>query len=119
MEALLGPKLVSATGETIETSGLAAKKTVSLYFSAHWCPPCRGFTPELAKAFSAYVAGESPESEIVFVSWDKDEDSFAQYHAEMPFPAVPFTGNKDRCRELGEQFGVDGIPCLVTLNSAR
>ena len=120
MEALLGPKLVSATGETIDTSCLAAKKTVSLYFSAHWCGPCRGFTPELAKAYSEFMAGagESPETEVVFVSWDQDDDSFGEYHKEMPFPAVPFKDNQERCRKLGEQFGVRGIPCLVTLNSA-
>ena len=63
-------------------------------------------------------AGESPETEVVFVSWDQDEDSFGEYHKEMPFPAVPFKDNQERCRKLGEQFGVRGIPCLVTLNSA-
>ena len=118
MEELLGPKLVSAKGETIDTSTLAAKKTVSLYFSAHWCGPCRGFTPELAKAYSEYMASADSQAEVVFISWDRDEDSFTEYHKEMPFPALPFKDNKDRCRELGEKFGVQGIPCLVTLNSA-
>ena len=26
---------------------LEGKKFVGFYFSAHWCPPCRGFTPVL------------------------------------------------------------------------
>lgn len=27
------------------------KKVVALYFSAHWCPPCRQFTPVLKAVF--------------------------------------------------------------------
>ncbi len=30
---------------------LAGKKIVAFYFSAHWCPPCRGFTPVLKKFY--------------------------------------------------------------------
>jgi len=29
---------------------LKGKSHLLIYFSAHWCPPCRGFTPVLAKA---------------------------------------------------------------------
>jgi nucleoredoxin len=28
-------------------------KYLLLYFSAHWCPPCKGFTPKLSKAYTA------------------------------------------------------------------
>lgn len=28
---------------------MAGKQALALYFSAHWCPPCRGFTPQLAE----------------------------------------------------------------------
>ena len=35
------------TGDSDEA--MAGKKALALYFSAHWCPPCRGFTPQLAQ----------------------------------------------------------------------
>jgi thiol-disulfide isomerase/thioredoxin len=28
-------------------------KVVAFYFSAAWCPPCRGFTPILSKFYDA------------------------------------------------------------------
>ena len=50
---------------------------VGIYFSAHWCPPCRGFTPELAKIY-AQCKAEGKSFEVVFVSSDRDEASFAE-----------------------------------------
>ena len=33
-------------------SALADKKLIGFYFSAHWCPPCRLFTPVLAEFYN-------------------------------------------------------------------
>ena len=45
-------------------SALADKQVVGLYFSAHWCPPCRGFTPKLAEVYTA-IKGTGKSLEIL------------------------------------------------------
>ena len=69
-----------------------------MYFSAHWCPPCRGFTPELAQFYvktRAMVGND--KLEIIFVSSDRDEASWKEYFAEMPWLALPYN---DRARKV-------------------
>merc|ERR1712188_352813 len=46
----IGDTFVRNDGSEVKYAELAGK-TIAIYFSAHWCPPCRGFTPELAKVF--------------------------------------------------------------------
>eukprot|EP00959_Pyramimonas_sp_CCMP1952_P226731 4740719-Pyramimonas_sp.AAC.1 len=70
---LLGDELVKPTGEKISVQSLKDAGTyIALYFSAHWCGPCRGFTPELIKTYNTLKAAGKP-FEIVFVSSDNDE----------------------------------------------
>ena len=66
-------------------------KVLGLYFSAHWCPPCRAFTPKLAEWYTRLTTGPLKEKlEIVFLSSDRNEDSFDSYFDEMPWLAMPF-----------------------------
>ena len=49
---LLGATLTTKAGDKPTSEVLAGKEVIGLYFSAHWCPPCRGFTPKLVEFFS-------------------------------------------------------------------
>ncbi|CAF1306990.1 unnamed protein product [Adineta ricciae] len=63
-------------------------KAIGLYFSAHWCPPCRGFTPILVDFYNKY--GSEKNLEIIFISSDNDEESFNEYYQEMPWLTLDF-----------------------------
>ena len=93
LEQLFGtvPHLLAPNGKGIiatDTVCHDAVKSVGFYFSAHWCPPCRGFTPRLAELYDE-APGQPRSFEIVFVSCDHDQETFDEYRSEMPWPAVP------------------------------
>lgn len=106
-------KLKSKSGEVCVAS-LSEKAAVGLYFSAHWCPPCKMFTPQLAKFYTSHAA--SKNLEIVFVSSDKDEGAFNNYYGEMPWLALPFE-QRDLKNKLSKKWKVQGIPTLVILDN--
>lgn len=110
-DAMFSSQLVSKSGLISTGEALRGASVVAVYFSAHWCPPCRNFTPPLARAFSAAPA----ELAVIFVSGDRDEASFSQYYGTMPWLAVPFSAVQRQ--SLGMSFGVKGIPSLVVLNA--
>jgi len=114
MEALVGPQLLTNDGVKPTKEVLAGKSAVGIYFSAHWCPPCRGFTPELAKMYTNTFKGKGLE--VIFVSGDKDDASFQDYFREMPWSAVPFT-DRERKDALNKHFKVQGIPTMVIVDT--
>ena len=66
---------------------------VSIYiFRAHWCPPCRGFTPKLAEIYNGLSNEAKDKFDIVFVSFDQEQDAFDGYFNEMPWKSLPFSG---------------------------
>jgi thiol-disulfide isomerase/thioredoxin len=42
------PSSSSASPSLVNSADALAGKVVGIYFSAHWCQPCRDFTPRLA-----------------------------------------------------------------------
>lgn len=107
-------KLVSATGEVSIQQAMEGKKALALYFSAHWCPPCRGFTPKLAEWYKKDLKDKGLE--VVFVSSDRDKPSFDEYFAEQPWLALDYN-DRGMKEKLSNAFGVQGIPSLVILDS--
>merc|ERR1719265_2191028 len=106
-------------GDALVGKDAIAGKTLGIYFSAHWCPPCRGFTPVLAKHYKAYKERGLP-FEVLFSTGDRDEASFDAYYKEMiadggDWLAIPYA-ESDRRSALDDLFGVSGIPCLVIVD---
>jgi len=96
---------------------LAPKQIYGLYFSAHWCPPCRKFTPQLV-AYYNQIAHDHPEFEIIFVSADKSAEDMATYMREssMPWPAIEY-GKLANVPTLQKYVG-RGIPDLVVVDAS-
>ncbi|XP_064159708.1 nucleoredoxin-like isoform X1 [Anguilla rostrata] len=111
-EVVEGP-LLRSSGQTADSSSLEGSY-VGVYFSAHWCPPCRSLTRVLAESYQT-VKDSGQKFEIVFVSADRSEDSFKQYFSEMPWVAVPYTDEGRRSR-LNRLYGIQGIPTLILLD---
>ena len=83
-EIIANATFINGKGEQVSGSSLEGK-SLGLYFSAHWCPPCRGFTPMLVSAYNAVQAANPGKFEIVFLSSDRDEAAFKEYFGEMPW----------------------------------
>ena len=115
----LHDKLVVCRDGTISRAadpGLENKKLIALYFSAHWCAPCRKFTPQLVDYYNQ-VEPQHPEFEIIFVSCDRSRFNWETYmrDSKMPWPAIDY----DQLSGLGNlrQIGGSGIPSLVLLDA--
>lgn len=101
-------------GKEVAVESLAGK-TVFFYFSASWCPPCRGFTPQLAAFYNA--KREEKNFEVVWISWDEEKDDYTGYFEKMPWLAVPFE-NAEITKALTKTFSVESIPTLIGVDGS-
>jgi len=109
--------LLTTGGQKVDAvSHLKATTAFGVYFSAHWCGPCRQFTPVLTETYKTLKAA-GKKFEVVFVSGDHSQHEFDEYFGSMPWSAIPFT-DKGRNEVLNQHFEVEGIPHFVLLEGA-
>ena len=112
----LQPKLIeSKNGKPVPyEAGEAKPEFTAIYYSAHWCPPCRALTPKLVTWYKNTKA-RFKNFELVFASSDKDEAAMMDYMKEdkMPWPAIRFDEKKGS--GVGK-YAAGGIPYLVLLD---
>lgn len=101
----LGPTLLKGE-ETVSTQdALTGMKYVAFYFSAHYCGPCRRFTPLFSVLYE-----DQPEKqmEVVFVSQDSTNKEFTEYYETMPWLAL--SHGCSQIETLATECEVAGIP---------
>ncbi|KAF5449897.1 hypothetical protein F2P56_030298 [Juglans regia] len=103
--------VIGKDGVKIPVSDLVGKN-ILLYFSAHWCPPCRAFLPKLTEAYHKIKANDDA-FEVIFISSDKDDASFSDFFSGMPWLALPF--GDPRKASLSRMFKVYGIPMVIAI----
>jgi nucleoredoxin len=106
--------VVDKEGNSVSISDFEGK-IIGLYFSAHWCGPCRSFTPMLKSKYEAFLA-DGKALEIVFISSDRDEHSAKEYFtSEMPWKMLSFE-DRDGKKLLSSLFEIQGKSDLSVLN---
>merc|ERR1711902_360672 len=103
-EIVKGTNVIKADESTKPIDEILTEKDIVLvYFSAHWCPPCRMFAPLLKKFYEEHA---DKGIEVIFVSWDESSEDMFNYMKESQIG-----------KKLRKKFKVDGIPTLVALKS--
>jgi nucleoredoxin len=116
----LDGKLVTVKGKSlapISAAQIGSVRYLAVYYSAHWCPPCRGFTPRLVAAYQE-IKARHPEFELIFVSSDQDASAMQGYMSEykMTWPAVRFD-QRNAASVLRRPGHESGIPNLIFMRA--
>ncbi|KNA23565.1 hypothetical protein SOVF_023710 isoform B [Spinacia oleracea] len=103
--------VIDKTGTKVPVSQLVGKN-ILLYFSAHWCPPCRAFLPKLIEVYQQIKAKDNT-FDVIFISSDKDQTSYEEFFTAMPWLAIPFDDKRNT--HLSRLFKVFGASKLVAI----
>jgi nucleoredoxin len=116
MDSLLENELLTKNLNLENTKKLLKNtKLIGLYFSGHYCPPCKKFTPILAEVYDEIKNNNTKDIEIIFISSDKEKESFNKYYNDMPWLALPYEKRNIK-QQLCEKFNIKTIPALIFFN---
>lgn len=115
MEILAGKKLIKRdlSSKTFEEV-IDDCDIFAIYFSAHWCPPCREFTPILADVYKQ-LQESGKKFEVIFVSSDNSSDEMIEYMVGAHGDWYSLEFNDSAKDQLKAKYKVGGIPTLVAL----
>ena len=100
--------------KTINAEFSTSGRFVCFYFGAHWAPPSRLFTTNLAKFYTDVNINQKCV-EVVFISDDRTQPYFEKNFLKMPWKAIPFE-ESERIMNLKSRYGVCDIPTLVVIS---
>jgi len=116
MDSLKGQQFMKKNESVVSAdTAFQDKKIIGFYFSAHWCPPCRLFTPVLAEFYNDLISNGEP-FEIVFVSSDKSPEELMNYLKESHGDWLAVQHGTVLAQDLKKKFQVSGIPTLIIVN---
>lgn len=108
-----GKNIVSVSGK-LDASVIKTKKYLFVYFSAHWCPPCRKFTPKLVDFYNKNYAGG--DFDLIFVSSDESQGEMKSYMKGEKMPWIGLKLDSKPARALKKMRRGTGIPCLILID---
>lgn len=118
IEKVIGVNFLTSDGQTPTTIDKIIKDAdlVGIYWSAHWCKPCREFTPKLV-TFVEMLEEDDIKFPIIFASGDKSKPEFEKYFSSFAGPQwSAFPPLDKRITALKKKYGAKGIPWLVILD---
>ena len=106
--------LLRTGGKKAQSTAINKSRYLFSYFSAHWCAPCRQFTPTLVEWYKNHA--NKGDFELLFVSSDRDQASMDTYMSETGMPWLGLSLDHPLSKVLKKKYEDSGIPCLVLVD---
>ncbi|NLB54858.1 MAG: redoxin domain-containing protein [Lentisphaerae bacterium] len=115
LEKMFGPELINLAGEKVPVSELEGK-TLGILFTAHWCPPCRAFSPVLVDVYNSLMK-DGAEFEIIQVSADRNAGEMQAYMKDIKMPWLALSFGNAKIQALNQRYKVRGIPTFIIIDA--